>query len=413
MANIEDKQTVRELAKRYMELANGGAHAERRARAKSTNDLKPVRPIVWINEIPWHEMDVDGQLRCVCEDELARSMEWQFRSMLFREKYFPADTVAEPYYSVQKAARHTGGGSPRVKEDIIRSDEKNYIMSHHYNDVLDTEESLEQIKASVITADPEADKLRVAQAEELLGGVMPVKLQGGYFYFNPWDAVSQYRGVEPIMIDLALRPDFMHKTVGKFTDVALSSLKQREEQGLLDNGLQDLHCTPAYVSDLDDAFTQKPVPAKGVWIRGTAQLFGDVSPDMHEEFDFEYLKKLSDQCGLLYYGCCEALHNKIEKLKKFKNLRKIGVSPWASVEKSAEQIGGSYVFSHKPNPANVSGKFRKEAVVAEISNVIEHCMRNKCPYEFVLKDISTVTYRPQNLFEWSAAVQETIDKFYK
>ena len=36
-----------------------------------------------------------------------------------------------------------------------------------------------------------------------------------------------------------------------------------------------------------------------------------------------------------------------------------------------------------------------------------------CPYEFVLKDISTVSNKPQNIVNWNKVVQETIDSYYK
>jgi len=114
----------------------------------------------------------------------------------------------------------------------------------------------------------------------------------------------------------------------------------------------------------------------------------------------------------VYYGCCEALDNKIPLLKTIPNLRKIGVSPWANVESCAEQIGRDYVYAHKPNPAHVSGSFDEETVRKEITRVIEACHKHGCPYEFVIKDISTVTYKPRNLINWAKTVKETIDKYY-
>jgi CRISPR/Cas system CSM-associated protein Csm5 (group 7 of RAMP superfamily) len=92
-------------------------------------------------------------------------------------------------------------------------------------------------------------------------------------------------------------------------------------------------------------------------------------------------------------------------------MRKIGVSPWADVRSSAEQIGGAYVFARKPNPANVA-RFSKEAVEKETVETIEACRENKCPYEFVLKDISTVNNCPQNIIGWTKTVMETIDRYY-
>ena len=48
----------------------------------------------------------------------------------------------------------------------------------------------------------------------------------------------------------------------------------------------------------------------------------------------------------------------------------------------------------------------------ETKRIIETCRENNCPYEFVLKDISTVTYKPQNLINWVDTVMSVIDSYY-
>ncbi|MCL1788606.1 MAG: hypothetical protein FWG38_11520, partial [Defluviitaleaceae bacterium] len=106
------------------------------------------------------------------------------------------------------------------------------------------------------------------------------------------------------------------------------------------------------------------------------------------------------------------LENKIPMLRNIKNLRKLGVPTRANPESCAEQIGGDYVFSHKPNPAHVATTFDKTTVREEITRIIKTCQANCCPYEFVLKDISTVGYKPQNLIDWNNTVMETIDAYY-
>jgi hypothetical protein len=405
----QDKHTLRELAKQYAGLAALPVQEERKNRARDINDLKPRRPIVWIHEIPWHEMDIDGKLRLTCEDEAARGMEWHFRSTLFRFEYFQADAVAEDAYYIPKHFTSTGNGLS-VKEDTIATDDKNYIISHAYKDQLDTMEKVNAIKEPVIQADPAADAEKKAWAEEILDGILPVRLRGHYTYHAPWDQIPRFRGVETVLMDLIDRPELMHTTIKKFADNTMSAMKQMERQGLVDYDIAELHCTPPYVSALIPK--NGPLTLKNMWFRATAQMFGDISPAMWEEFELQYARPLMAECGLVYYGCCEALDKKISLLKTVPNLRKIGVSPWANPESCAQQIGGDYVYAHKPNPAFVSGAFDPEPVRREITRVIETCRENNCPYEFVLKDISTVTYKPGNLINWTKTVMETIDKYY-
>ena len=413
MITKEEMYLLRELAKQYKELAVLPEQKEHRDRARNINSLVPERPVVWIDEIPWHEMDIDGQLQLRCQDAFARDMEKFFRQTLYRWQHIRADMVIEDFYSINKAFSSTGLGV-EVADETIAVDDHNNIVSHHYIDLLDTEEKLAQFHNPIITPHPAQDSESVALAEEILNGILPVKLRGSLVYFAPWDQICFYRGVEPILIDMMDRPEFLHKIIDKFVSMEQFRLNQMEEYGLLDYDTQDLHCTPPYVNDLPGAdYDGGKVLMKHTWFRTMAQMFSGISPAMHEEFDLAHTRVLAEQFGLTYYGCCEPLHDRIDMLRKIPNMRKIGVSPWADVRKSAEAIGGDYVYAHKPNPAFVSGDWNSAAVEKEITDVILACKEHGCAYEFVLKDISTVSYKPQNLIEWNRLVQQIIDRHYR
>ena len=143
-----------------------------------------------------------------------------------------------------------------------------------------------------------------------------------------------------------------------------------------------------------------------------AQSFGIISPAMFEEFEIDYLQSVAKRFAYTYYGCCEPLDNKIDVIKKIPNLRKIGCSPWANVEKCAEQIGGDFVLSRKPNPANVAIKTDVDVIRREIEETVKTCIKYDCPYDYVLKDISTVSNCPENLIIWAQTVNDVLDKYY-
>lgn len=107
------------------------------------------------------------------------------------------------------------------------------------------------------------------------------------------------------------------------------------------------------------------------------------------------------------------LYDRIDYLKKaYRNLRKIGVSPWADVAASAEIIGGDYVLSRKPNPAHVADRTDPALIRKEISETVELCLRYGCPCDITLKDISTVGYRPENLILWAETASAVLDEYY-
>ncbi len=413
MITPREKDVLHELAKQYVEIMSLPINDERKQRCKNINDCIKDRPPVWIDEIPWHEMDIDGQLILHCQDDFARHMEWFFRTNLYRWKYIQADMVLPKFYPIYKSYSSRSIGV-EINETIKKTDDKNNIVSHQYEDQLDTEEKLEKLKIPTITVFPEKDEENMQKAHDILGDILPAKLCGTNFGFCPWDDIAMLRGVENILFDLIDRPEFMHKTMQKFTEIGISRMEQLEKLGLLDSAPLSLHCTPPFVSDLEST-SDKTVGAKlsNVWYRGMAQMFSTVSPSMFEEFEIDYIKPLAERCGLTYYGCCEPLDNFIPVLKKINNLRKIGVSPWANEEKCAQQIGSNYVYARKPNPAMVSGAIDKDAVKNEIKKTLEICREYNCAAEFVLKDISTVGHNPQNLIDWNDTVQRTIDEFYR
>ncbi|MBT6628198.1 MAG: hypothetical protein HOB49_14355, partial [Gemmatimonadetes bacterium] len=109
------------------------------------------------------------------------------------------------------------------------------------------------------------------------------------------------------------------------------------------------------------------------------------------------------------YGCCEPLHNKIDIIRSVPNVRKISMSPFVDVEVGAENIGADYVFSRKPSPALLAVEsWDSTAVEQDLRETIDACERHNCPLELILKDISTVRYEPERLWEWAKIAGELV-----
>lgn len=407
--SLKDEMIVRELARQYAELA----HSERNVKAltlhQKVNDLEMERPVVLIDELPWGELSCE-ELKLVCEDPLARSLENQFRRTLFKAKYMRADMVVPPYVGVGKMILSTGNGLV-IDETTIKGGEEQSIMAHEYHDILATEEDLEKIRMPEISYDEASTMAKYERVYDLVGGVIPVQLKGrDYFGVVTWDNVARYRGVTNLLLDLADRPEFLHKLVRKLTDVEKCQLDQLEALGLFDADPYSLHCTAARTKDLPSSeYRGGPPTRKDIWGRGAAQIFAHVSKDMHEEFDIAYMKETVGQCGLVYYGCCEPLDKKIDIVEQIPNLRKISITPWADVDHAAEVMGDRYVMAIKPNPAAVAvTKTDPQELRKEIGRILSAVERHGCSCDIVLKDISTCHHRPENLFEWEKVVMEMV-----
>jgi len=409
----KDKQTLRCLAERYSEIACLDVQKERIERYYRTNALENVRPVVLIDEVPWGEIK-DESLTNACAPELGW-IESHLRLALYQWAHFQVDQVVPSVFRVAKRARWLRGIGIEVKEQQIKGDTGAYISSHAYSDQLRTEGDLAKLHPPEIVYDQAATEAALAVAREVFAGLMDVEIVGwGGLHFNIWDDVARYRGVENLLMDLSERPEFMHATARRFMEIGQAQFKQLEEQGLLDTRPVLLHCTAACARELPTADCTGHYRAKDVWGRCAAQIFGSVSPAMHDEFDLAYNQQLFKDCGLLYYGCCEPMDRKIDILRKrFKNLRKISITPWADPQRAAENMGRDYVMAAKPNPAFVaSPRFDPAPVEAEITRYCKACREHGTTLEFVLKDISTIANNPENLTQWAAAVNATIDRYY-
>lgn len=410
MYSGNDIQIIRELCKRYMEIAVSDRHVRMRRRFRDTNNLKVVRPPLIIEEIPWQQMNYEHALDCKCEDAGLRGIEYGLRVALFREKYFRCDNFIEPCFVVRKAYSSTGNGLDRLAEENVKSALHTDIKSHEYKDVLNDEESLESFHLPVITAYPEKDEENVNRIKEIVGDTIPVVLRGHGIYDAPWDRIARLRGVTNILYDIYDRPEYLLKIRGLYAKESEAVLSQMEALGLLDNSNPDLHCTPAYV-DMPEGEHRRD-RLSGAWYRTMAQMFSSASPDDLYEFDVKFTVPVAEKCAYTYYGCCEPLHDRIDIIKRIPNLRKIGCSPWADVELTARQIKGDFVLSRKPNPAFVSSYIDREQIRKEAAETAEACLKYGCPCDITLKDISTVSDRPENLIVWSEVVSGVLDEYY-
>ncbi len=404
---------LRELAKVYAEYAFSDKNIQTPDQYRQLNSLKMVRPPVLVFEVPWGEMAYDDELRIRSESPLYRGIENAIRRDIFQFKYFGGDYAVHPYYMVKTRVIDRGMGL-NVKENVISSTTGAYIAAHEYHDILPDEEALEMIQDPYLEIDEEATNRALEAAHEVFDGIMEVKRGGVQAYFAMWDEIPRFHGVTNSLMDLSDRPEFVHKLIDKFTTYKEKHLDLYEKLNILETDPYYLHCTPActYELPIKDMDKEK-IGAKDVWGRGMAQIFSTVSPQMHYDFDIKYMKRLFDRCGLTYYGCCEPLDRKIHILKEFSNLRRISITPWADVNIASEAMGRDYVLSAKSNPAFVSQtNFDKKPVIEETKKIIEACKKNNTPFEFILKDISTIANKRDNLTKWVETVNQTITNYW-
>ena len=407
----KDRKIVGELARQVMEIASLPVQDEKRAMWMKLNRLEEVRPMVWINELPWGEMQ-NEELQCQAEDGFCRGVESSIRSTLYLWNHMPADMVVDPIYYSGCAYHDTGYG---VAVQSVQSPGEYGRGAHDYLPTMKTEADIERIQLPKITANWEATERNYQMACDLLGDIMPVEKRGVYhMWCAPWDILIQWWGIEELYTDMMDRPEFVNKGVSRMMDALIARLDQLEEQGLLSIsngnhrvGSGGLGITNELPQPDYDGKNARPIDQ---WGTSTGQIFSEVSPSMHYEFCLQYELRWLDRFGLNCYGCCEPLHNKMDILRKIPRLRRISMSTWIDIDKAVEQVGRDYIFSYKPNPAVFSWDvWDADQARKELRDVLEKT--KGCVVELIMKDVTTCRNEPHRIWEWCKLAVELAEEY--
>ena len=400
--NRHDRDAIRELAELVAEIAALPVQEEKRELWRRLNGLRPERPMVMIDQVCWNEMNVNDELTLRCEDADCRGYEQRLRRTLYQWRHFQVDRVIEPFVRVHKAVENSGFGVER-REDIAVTDATSDVVSHKFENQFATDADLEKLRMPVVRHNAAETARRLDVAHTLFDGIIEVRPWGMDPYISLWDPISSWMSVEGALYAIIDRPEFVHALVGRMTEGYLSLIDQLEEQGLLCEPQSVIHCTGAYTDELPaPGYDPERPRARDIWTFGLAQMLGTVSPRMFAELEVDYYRHIAERFGLVYYGCCDPLDGKMNEVRRIPNVRKVSMSPWVNEARGAAELGGDYVFSRKPSPAQVAtDRFDSDAVRAGLEATRDLCARHGCPLEIILKDISTVRYEPHRLTQFA------------
>ena len=414
----KDKDILRALAGKVAEIAALPEQKITVEKWKRLNDMKSARPMVYIYQIPWWEMmNEDSELMLRTEDPGARKMEEEFLQTVYLWNHMRADMVVEPWYTVPKCIINDTGYGVKVERVAVESDGGKGVPSSHYRVQIAGEDDIEKIKDPAISCDYGEAENEYGRVSEILEGVLPVKKSGPvHFAFAPWDLLAALCDPGQILLDLAMRPAYIHRLIDRLVSAYCRKLDRMEELNLFSPGTGN-HVVGNGGLGFTDRLPQPDcnpgrIRLRDMWSGGMSQIFSEVSPAMHEEFALQYEKRYLNRAGLIYYGCCEPLHRKVDiAAKHLPNLAKISMSPWADARAGAEAISGRFIFSFKPNPAFLASdsEWDRESARKQLREVLDITGGEKL--EIILKDISTVRHKPRRLWEWAEMTMEMVNEY--
>lgn len=402
----DDKNILRDLARQYVEICAKPVQDERRRLWRQHNSLKQTRPLIYVRAFAWQEMP---QSQCRCEDPFLRHYEDFFRRHLFWNM-MNDDSIFEPWVTVQATQVCYGWG---VSGQRHFTDEPggSYKIDYPLKDLSD----MEKLRTPWHEINEISTAENVARLSDAIGDIITVNIDRGPAY-RMWTAdisteLGALRGIEHLMIDMVDHPEWLHRLVKFMSDGILKTHTEAESVG--DWGLC-AHQNQAmpYAEELEDpAANVNGVKRSRLWAYMAAQELTAVSPAMHDEFLLQYQLPILKNFGLVAYGCCEDLTQKIDMVRQIPNLRRIAVSPFADAARCADQIGKDYVLSYRPSPADmVSYGFDQERIKSILKRDLAACRH--CHVDITLKDVETVGKDPTRVKKWVELTREVIEDVF-
>jgi len=405
----KDREILRPLAARVREIAEDPEQVTRKRRLAALNALQPERPVVLCYpEGSWGEILPDDSMQC--DDPQLREWERGLRMKIYWWKHLRDDNAIEPFFNV---GWRISQGNYGVKILYERSADRG---SYHWTPPLNNiEDDFHKLSPPVYSVDREGTLADVARAEELFGDLLPVRIRGKYYWTSglTWEVIKLI-GLEALMLAPYDQPDGLHRLMAWLRDQHLAWLQWLGAEKLLSHTNEDDYTGSggaAYTSELPQADWKPgmPVRLRDTWGFAESQETVGVSPEMFAEFILPYQLPALELFGLNCYGCCEPVHERMSHILQIPRLRRISISAWCDQASAAEQMGGRYIFSRKPNPAQILGAFDEAAIRQDLATTLNIAGRG--PLEIILKDTHTTQNEPWRLSRWVALAYEEVEKY--
>lgn len=259
----------------------------------------------------------------------------------------------------------------------------------------DLEDDYGKLKKSTFHVDIEGTHAKRDAIREIIGDIIPVKLEGRAIGCVPTQMVVHIMSMENMMYNIYDYPELFKEMMLRISSDVLEYYRYLEEKNVILPTVggqwlgQGSFCYNSTLPAEKDHFT-----TKDVWGFMDSQETVTISPQMFEEFIFPTYKAISESYGMLSYGCCEPIDPIWEKcISKLDNLRKVSISPWCNEEYMGEQLRDrKTIFLRKPSPnyLGVGTTLDEEEFRKHIRKSI--LAARGCEMEIAQRDVYTINH---------------------
>ena len=399
------RAALRDIARKVAEAAGSEENLYRRTLWYDSNSLrKPARiPVFCELYDTWHEVLPETIL--ICKDSLFSGVEYELRKSLYKFD-LGDDDVVEPWIPVEVVSNLGKDRNVSLWGFDVRrqkTDSLGWVYDRH---PVRDESDLEKMVLPTLRYDERSTRERCSRVEDLLGDILPIRPTLGaanrqWAKLHSW--ASALCGMENIYVYMMDNPRFVHAIMQKMMNGILRLMDECEEKNVLElNNTGRLSCDSIPQPDFDGTH----VRFRDIWGRGESQEFDGVSPGMYRDFLFQYQLPILRRFGIINYGCCENLTEKLEFVKTIPNLRQFICSAWTDLQKVVDALGDKYVIEWRQSAAKVIGA---EKIDDLCESFIEGLRIAKgCYIQVMLDSVMTLDGKPDRLREWVSSAKELV-----
>lgn len=403
-----ERTLLRGLAREVAEAAALPVQAERIGLWRDLNRLSPGRPMVLLDpQNGWADLVPDGDLRCT--DPVARDVERRLRQLLFRHRAIPDDHPVTTDWPVAPAIRSTGWG-------VADTTERTAARGLRWDPPLKERRGIGRLRPATLAVDREQSAARLAFFRDLFGDVLAVRAAGvAHVRCGLTRKLVVLRGLEAFLFDLHDAPSFVDELMSFLRDEQLRELDFLEREGLLglNTGPTDLTGSGG-IAAADDlpgpGFDPARVRCRDLFAWGESQETSGVGPEHFARFVLPYQVPVLERFGLVDYGCCEALDDRLPLvMAAFPRLRWVSVSPWADRRLAAERLGRRFVYCGKPQPSLVCREHPDwDGAEREVCGMLADA--RGCCLSIVLKDTTSFFGEPARATRWATMARRAAEQ---
>jgi len=404
----KDREILRGLAMKQLEYANS---EQNKAILKKWDALAHGRrenPTVRLLFSNFPDEVVYSRMRCT--GEAAREIESKLLSTLVGRELFDDDTPISPTFDVKWDTWVSPFGIE--PKHTYTANGKGFHIDPVIEDLAD---DLEKLKGGNFGVDRSKTEQRVELANELFGDILKVRMAPKCLTGYITNPLVHLMGMENYYFSMYDYPDELHQVMDMATSIYENYYDFLEKEKLLlpFDGFSEIDQESfAFNCELPADSAEKTTQCWGFL---ESQETTAVSPETYGEFVYPYQDRLVKRFGLLSYGCCERVDALWpDYLSKWKNLRKLSVSPFNNEPLIGEYLRGSnIVYYSKPRAEFVTdrGPMDEDALREYFKGVCEAA--SGCLFEIAQREVGTVFGDYERGRRYVEIAKECIDRYWK